>query len=347
MGRARGRQGEAGARETRGRGAAETALTALGGPCCLLVALSRRRSCAGSGGARKPTAALSCLARGRGRAPPAGRGLGARLARRAAGHGARPRGVPPEVPRRPALPPGRGAPLVDRARSRATSTSPRSAPAGSARPPARARSATSPAPSRAPRSAARGTPSKRSSCSCRSQSKLIDRWARALYNQEVVDSAVEAQRYDRALAAHARVAPRGRPRRAGHRPRAHRGEPRARTRPPSSSPLLDERSLAATPAAEEDTEMRKLVAQRLAVVARADKDAELAQHLLQTAGRAARRAGRRGGPARRRRQPGARRGAHRRARSSRCAATGRGGAAPTSPTASPSGSGCRAPPRTS
>ncbi len=115
------------------------------------------------------------------------------------------------------------------------------------------------------------------------QSKLIDPWARALYNQEVLDSAIEAKRWDRALAL-MRVWLReaGLDERATAR--AHIEASLELVPPANLVALLDNRSLSSTPAAEEDTEMRKLVAQRLAFVARAGKDAELAAHLLQTAG---------------------------------------------------------------
>ena len=115
------------------------------------------------------------------------------------------------------------------------------------------------------------------------QSKLIDPWARALYNQEVLDSAVEAQRWDRALSL-MRVWLReaGLDERATAR--AHIEASLERVPPEKLVALLDDRGLASTPAVDEDVEMRKLVAQRLAFVARARKDAELAQHLLTTAG---------------------------------------------------------------
>jgi hypothetical protein len=112
-------------------------------------------------------------------------------------------------------------------------------------------------------------------------SKLIDPWARALYNQEVVESAVEAGRWDRAL-----PLMRVWLREAGSEERAtaRADLEKSLTRVPPAA-LLELLDGPLAPAGEEDAEMRKLVAQRLAAVARQGKDAGLAQHLLTTAGR--------------------------------------------------------------
>jgi hypothetical protein len=113
-------------------------------------------------------------------------------------------------------------------------------------------------------------------------SKLIDPWARALYNQEIVDSAVEAARWDRALAL-MRVWLREAALEERATARAHIEQSLERVPPAELLKLLD-RGVTPAPAVEEEVEMRKLVTQRLAFVARAGKDAELAQHLLATAG---------------------------------------------------------------
>ena len=114
-------------------------------------------------------------------------------------------------------------------------------------------------------------------------SKLIDPWARSLLNRESVDSAVEAGRWDRALGL-MRVWLReaGAEERASARAHIARGLERA---PPAELVrLLDAAGGDPSLTTEEESEMRKLVAQRLALVARQDKDAGLAQHLLATAG---------------------------------------------------------------
>ena len=112
--------------------------------------------------------------------------------------------------------------------------------------------------------------------------KLIDPWTRALHNQEIVDAAVEAGRWKRALAL-MRVWLRG----AGPEERAtaldHIAHGLERVPPSELLELLDS-GVTPSPSPEEDIDMRKLVAQRLAFVARANKDAELAQHLLGTPG---------------------------------------------------------------
>jgi len=114
-------------------------------------------------------------------------------------------------------------------------------------------------------------------------SKLIDPWARSLCNQESVGSAVEAGRWGRALGL-MRVWLReaGAEERATARATVERDLESA---PPLELlSLLDSGSRAAAPIADEEMEMRKLVARRLASVAQQHRDAGLAQHLLATAG---------------------------------------------------------------
>jgi hypothetical protein len=114
------------------------------------------------------------------------------------------------------------------------------------------------------------------------ESKLIDPWARSIYNQEVVEAAVEARRWPVALAT-MRVWLRE----AGsdERATARASIEESLTRVPSTDLLaLLETVDSPVPSADEDLEMRKLVAQRLAVVARSSKDAQLAQRLLTRAG---------------------------------------------------------------
>jgi hypothetical protein len=109
--------------------------------------------------------------------------------------------------------------------------------------------------------------------------KIIDPWARALYNQEVVASAVEAGRWKQALAL-MRVWLReaGSDERAAARASIEAALSRA---PPADLLELLERDASAE--ADEEVDMRKLVAQRLALIARAGKDPQLAQRLLRRA----------------------------------------------------------------
>jgi hypothetical protein len=128
--------------------------------------------------------------------------------------------------------------------------------------------------------------------------KLIDPWALALYNQEIVDAAVAAGRWERALTLMGvwlrETVPEERAAALDHIAQGIERVP--------SPALLDLLDSGLTPslATEEELDMRKLIVRRLAFVARVNKDAE----------RAARRPGRRGGAARGRSQPRARRGAH-------------------------------------
>jgi hypothetical protein len=109
--------------------------------------------------------------------------------------------------------------------------------------------------------------------------KIIDPWARALFNQEVVASAVEAGRWKQALAL-MRVWLRE----AGpdERATARASIEAALTRAPPAD-LLELLEHDTSAGADEEVDMRKLVAQRLALIARAGKDPQLAQRLLRRA----------------------------------------------------------------
>jgi hypothetical protein len=110
--------------------------------------------------------------------------------------------------------------------------------------------------------------------------KLIDPWARALCNHEVVHSAVEAGRWPQALALMRVWLREAVP---AERAAARAAIEEALTRAPAADLLaVLERDAAA--GADEDMEMRKLVVQRLAFLTRAAKDAQLAQRLLGRAG---------------------------------------------------------------
>jgi len=115
-------------------------------------------------------------------------------------------------------------------------------------------------------------------------SKLIDGWARDLLNEEIVQSALAAKQWQRALqlmAVWLREAS----------PEEH-DEVDARiaqnlARAPASElrNLLDRaQGIEIALLAEEEREMRKLVVQQLATFAREKRDVELAQHLLKTSG---------------------------------------------------------------
>jgi hypothetical protein len=115
-------------------------------------------------------------------------------------------------------------------------------------------------------------------------SKLIDAHARALFNEEIVESALQARRWERALelmSVWLREA--GADERMSVRARIEQNLERV----PAAAlgKMLDRaRGIELALAAEEEVEIRKLVARRLAVVARAAKDSELAQRLLQRSG---------------------------------------------------------------
>lgn len=115
-------------------------------------------------------------------------------------------------------------------------------------------------------------------------SKLVDGWARSLLNQEIVGAAVEAGRWDRALelmSVWLREA--GPDERATAR--AHLEQSLEQVPGPDLSRWLRrERGIELAQASGEEVEIRKLVAQRLAKLARADKDPELAAQLLGAAG---------------------------------------------------------------
>lgn len=115
-------------------------------------------------------------------------------------------------------------------------------------------------------------------------SKLVDGWARALLNEEVVESAVRAGKWQRTLelmSVWLREA--GTDERASVRAHIERDLERL----PAGELtrwLGRERGIELAQAAEEELEIRRLVAQRLAMVARAEKDAELAHQLLAGSG---------------------------------------------------------------
>lgn len=115
-------------------------------------------------------------------------------------------------------------------------------------------------------------------------SKLIDGWARALFNEEIVESAVLAGNWRRAIELMGVWL-----REAGADERAtvsaHIEHDLERVPQDKLEEWLKgERGIELAAAAEEEIEIRKLVAQRLAVVARASKNAELAHTLLATSG---------------------------------------------------------------
>jgi hypothetical protein len=113
-------------------------------------------------------------------------------------------------------------------------------------------------------------------------SKLIDPWSRALFNQEIVDAAVEAGRWDRALEL-MRVWLREAASDERATARAHVERSLDKVPPFALLKALD-RSVELALSAEDELDLRKLLTARLAVVARATKDAALAQHLLTIAG---------------------------------------------------------------
>lgn len=115
-------------------------------------------------------------------------------------------------------------------------------------------------------------------------SKLVDGWARALLNKEVVESALDAGKAREALALMSTWL-----REAGPEERAtvraHLAKSLARVAPSELDRWLQgKRAMELALAAEEELEIRKLVAQQLAAVAIETKDAELAQRLLTVAG---------------------------------------------------------------
>lgn len=115
-------------------------------------------------------------------------------------------------------------------------------------------------------------------------SKLVDAWARDLLNEEIVQSALAAKRWQRALRLMAVWLREASPeehdgvqaRLAQHLARAPASELRKR--------LDRARGIEIAGLAEEEREMRKLVALQLATFAREKRDVELAQHLLATSG---------------------------------------------------------------
>lgn len=115
-------------------------------------------------------------------------------------------------------------------------------------------------------------------------SKLIDSWARSLLNEEVVQSALAAKRWARALQLMAVWLREASPEeRDGVKGRITQNL----TAVPSPQLLvvLDRaRGIEVALLAEEEREMRKLIAQQLATFAREKRDVELAQHLLASSG---------------------------------------------------------------
>jgi hypothetical protein len=115
-------------------------------------------------------------------------------------------------------------------------------------------------------------------------SKLVDGWARALLNQEVVESALDAGQAEVALGLMSTWL-----REAGPEERAtvraHLAKSLARVPAYELGRwLTGKRAMELAQAAEEELEIRKLVAQQLAAVAIENKDADLAQLLLAIAG---------------------------------------------------------------
>jgi hypothetical protein len=115
-------------------------------------------------------------------------------------------------------------------------------------------------------------------------SKLIDGWARALFNAEIVEAAIEAGRWERALGLMSVWL-----REAGPEERAtvrgHLDRSLDRVPPAELGRWLDRaHGIELGQAAEEELEIRRLVAHELAVLARTSKDVELAQHLLAASG---------------------------------------------------------------
>lgn len=115
-------------------------------------------------------------------------------------------------------------------------------------------------------------------------SKLVDGWARSLFNEEIVESAVQAGAWQKALdlmSIWLREAG------ADERATVRKHVEGDLERVPAFELgrwLERERGIELAAAAEEEIDIRKLVAQRLAGVARANKDAELAHKLLATSG---------------------------------------------------------------
>jgi hypothetical protein len=115
-------------------------------------------------------------------------------------------------------------------------------------------------------------------------SKLIDGWARALLNEEIVESALAAKQWQRALHLMAvwlrEASPEER-----DLVKARLTQNLALMPAPELLLRLDRaRGIEIALLAEEEREMRKLVAQQLATFARQKRDVELAQHLLASSG---------------------------------------------------------------
>jgi hypothetical protein len=115
-------------------------------------------------------------------------------------------------------------------------------------------------------------------------SKLIDGWARALLNEEIVQSALAAKEWQTALHLMAVWLREASPEeRDGVKNRI--AQNLALMPAPELLVMLDRaRGIEIALLAEEEREMRKLVAQQLATFAREKRDVELAQHLLASSG---------------------------------------------------------------
>jgi hypothetical protein len=115
-------------------------------------------------------------------------------------------------------------------------------------------------------------------------SKLLDAWARSLLNAEIVDAAVQAGRWEKALrwmAVWLREA--GADERATVRDHLSTSLDRVPAAELSRW-LARPRNIELGAAAEDELEMRRLVAHRLAMVARETKDSALASRLIASAG---------------------------------------------------------------
>jgi hypothetical protein len=115
-------------------------------------------------------------------------------------------------------------------------------------------------------------------------SKLIDPWARALLNEEIVQSALAAKQWQRALQLMSvwlrEASPEDR-----DSVKSRIGLTLAAVPSAQLLVMLDRaRGIEVARLAEEEREMRKLIAQQLATFAREKRDVDLAQHLLASSG---------------------------------------------------------------
>jgi hypothetical protein len=115
-------------------------------------------------------------------------------------------------------------------------------------------------------------------------SKLVDAWARDLLNEEIVQSALAAKQWQRALRLMAVWLREASPEESDG-VRARLAQNVARVPAAELRALLDRSSgVEIAQLAEEEREMRKLIVRQLAAFARDKRDVELAQHLLKTSG---------------------------------------------------------------